>query len=72
MMSTINLQLGGKNLEFPTEEHLRCFLLDAAEYFHRRTGIPRTTIGTGQQSRNHSRAVAKKTRCRQERIRAHC
>jgi hypothetical protein len=46
MTSTINLRLGGKNLEFPTEEHLRCFLLDAAEYFHRQTGVPRTTIGT--------------------------
>jgi hypothetical protein len=46
MMSAINLQLGGKNLEFPTEQHLRCFLLDAAEHFHRQTGVPRTTIGT--------------------------
>ncbi|HEY2527727.1 MAG TPA: hypothetical protein VGJ20_07205 [Xanthobacteraceae bacterium] len=45
MMSAINLQLGGKNLKFPTEEQLRCFLLDAAEYFHRQTGLPRTEIG---------------------------
>jgi hypothetical protein len=25
---------------------LCCFLLNAAEYFHRQTGVPRTTIGT--------------------------
>jgi hypothetical protein len=44
-MSAINLQLAGKNLEFPTEEQFRYFLLDAAEYFHRQTGMPRTEIG---------------------------
>jgi hypothetical protein len=44
-MSTINLQLAGKNLKWPTEEQLRCFLLDAAEFFHRQTGMPRTEIG---------------------------
>lgn len=44
-MDAIRLDFAGKNLEFPTEKHLRSFLLQAAERFHNLTGMPRTEIG---------------------------
>ena len=42
---TATLHFTGKNLSFPTEENLRRFLLDAAECFRERTGMPWSVIG---------------------------
>jgi hypothetical protein len=40
-----SLELSGKNLEFPTEDALREFLLLSAGQFHTLTSMPYTEIG---------------------------
>lgn len=45
MDTPFHFQFAGRRLEFPSEEELRRFLLDAAEHFHEKTGMPRTEIG---------------------------